>query len=327
MVAAGSASRPLIIGTRGSPLALAQTNLISTSLLARHADLEIQIVRITTKGDVLRDRPLSSIGGRGVFVGEIEAALRSREIDLAVHSAKDLPSRLASDMLIAAFPPRSDARDVLVSRSGLLDELPPGARLGTSSPRRACQIRALRWDLDVVEVRGNVDTRLRKVQLGEYDALVLAAAGLIRLGREIEATQWLNSEQMISAVGQGALALETRADNDRVIALASELDDPPTRIAVTAERAFLARLGAGCTAAAGAHAELVAHNEPGVGSNNSLRIMGMIGSVEGRLVRGVQRGPPEHAEEIGLRLAEDLLARGGAEFLNDAANGEAILEA
>ena len=326
MVEVGSASRPLIIGTRASPLALAQTNLISTSLRARYANLEIQIVRITTKGDVLRDRPLASIGGRGVFVGEIEAALRSKEIDLAVHSAKDLPSRLASDMLIAAFPSRSDARDVLISRSGRLDELPPGARLGTSSPRRACQIRALRGDLDVVDVRGNVDTRLRKVAAGEYDALVLAAAGLIRLGREGEVTEWLNKEQMISAVGQGALALETRGDNDRVVALAGELDDPRTRVAVTAERSFLARLGAGCTAAAGAHAELV-HDVSGSGSSGSLRIMGMIGTVDGRLVRGVQRGPPEHAEEIGLRLAEDLLARGGTEFLAGATNGEAIAEA
>ena len=325
MVLTGAARRPLIVGTRGSPLALAQTNIVSTSLRARHPDLEVQIVRITTKGDILRDRPLASIGGRGVFVGEIEAALRTGQIDIAVHSAKDLPSRLASDMMIAAYPPRSDPRDVLVSRSGKLHELSPGARVGTSSPRRTCQLRALRADLNVVDVRGNVGTRLGKVAIGEYDALVLAAAGLIRLGREDEATQWLDADQMIPAVGQGALAIETRGDDQTVTMLMSELDDPPTRVAVTAERAFLARLGAGCTAAAGAHAT-VGSEKAGVRSIEVLTVSGMIGSVDGHLVSGVRRGAPEKAEEIGLRLAEELLAGGGAEFLASEANGEAITE-
>ncbi|MBC7790151.1 MAG: hydroxymethylbilane synthase [Anaerolineae bacterium] len=325
MAVAGAARRSLRIGTRGSPLALAQTNLVSTSLRARYADLEIHVVRITTKGDILRDQPLASIGGRGVFVGELEAALRAGEIDVAVHSAKDLPSRLASDMVIAAFPPRGDARDVLVSRSGRLDELPPGARVGTSSPRRACQIRALRADVEVADVRGNVDTRLRKVAIGEYDALVLAAAGLIRLARESEATEWLEAEQMIPAVGQGALAIETRFDDQTVATLIGDLDDPATRVAVTAERSFLARLGAGCTAAAGAHAELES-GDLGMGGGRSLTLAGMIGSVDGRLVRGVQHGSPEEADAIGVRLAEDLLARGGAEFLAAATRDEAARE-
>ncbi|MGI9079058.1 MAG: hydroxymethylbilane synthase [Gemmatimonadaceae bacterium] len=322
---AGAAGRPLIIGTRGSPLALAQTNLMATALRGRHADLAIQIVRITTKGDLLRDHPLSSMGGKGVFVGEIEAALRAREIDIAVHSAKDLPSRLETDMLIAAFPPRSDARDVVVSRAGRLAELSPGARVGTSSPRRTCQIRALRPDLDVVDVRGNVDTRLRKMAAGDYDALVLAAAGLIRLGRDGEATEWLAAERMIPAVGQGALAIETRGDNHRAIALVRELDDPATRVAVTAERSFLARLGAGCSTAAGAYAEL-GGGSPGEISSNTILITGMIGSIDGRLVRGVRRGAREEAGQIGLLLAEDLLARGGTELLADAANARAITE-
>jgi hydroxymethylbilane synthase len=295
-------------------------------LRALHPGIEIRVVRITTTGDVLKDQPLASIGGKGVFVGEIEAALRSGKIDIAVHSAKDLPSRLASDMTIAACPRRSDARDALISRIGNLDELPPHARVGTSSPRRTCQLRAWRQDIEVVDIRGNVDTRLRKLSDGAYDALVLAAAGLIRLGRIAEATELLEPERMTPAVSQGALAIETRSGDERVTALVRKLDDHETRVAVTAERAFLARLGAGCTAAAGAYARAAdGRREVGAGGRNAneIELIGMIGSVSGRLVRGAKRGTSDEAEEIGRALADDLLARGGAEFLAEASNGEA----
>jgi hydroxymethylbilane synthase len=301
-----TARRTLTIGTRGSRLALAQTDLVRAALLAHHPHLGVEVARITTRGDVLLDQPLAAIGDKGLFVGEIEEALRAGRIDMAVHSAKDLPSSLPTDMSIGAFLPRADARDVLVSRAGPLQELPSGARVGTSSPRRACQLRALRPDLTVCDVRGNVDTRLRKLATGEYEALVLAAAGLERLGLAQVVTEWLTPAMMLPAVGQGALAVEIRAADPDLATVLSPLDDAATRATVTAERGFLAALGAGCAAAVAAYATLEA---------GTLTLRGMIGAPDGRLVRGVQQGDITDPSTLGVALAAALLAAGGAALL------------
>lgn len=298
--------RRIAIGTRGSALALAQTELVRAALLVAAPDLTIEIVPITTKGDVLLDRPLAAIGDRGLFVVEIEEALRAGRIDLAVHSAKDLPARLPADMRLGALLPRADARDALISRAGGLRDLPRGARVGTSSPRRACQLRARRPDLALADVRGNVDTRLRKLAAGEYDALVLAAAGLIRLDRAAAVTEWLPPEVMLPAVGQGALAVEARAADPAIAALLAPLDDAPTRAAVMAERGFLAALGAGCTAAVAAHATV---------AGGTLALTALIGAPDGRLVRGTAQGSMVDADSIGAALAGDLLARGGGTLI------------
>ena len=300
----------LTVGTRGSALALAQTELVRAALAQRWPGLEVRVERITTTGDARRDVPLAALG-RGAFVSEIETALRERRIDIAVHSCKDLPSRLAPELRIAAVLERSDPRDVLVSRDGApLHALPPRARVGTGSPRRACQLRAMRADLDVRDIRGNVDTRLRKLAAGEFDALVLASAGLIRLGRAAEATEWLAPDVMVPAVAQGAIAVEVRADDREVTDLVAALDHAATRTAVAAERAFLARLGAGCTAAVAAHAVVCANDE--------ISIEGLIGATDGRHVRGTRAGPAAEADALGDALAAQLLDAGGAAFLDSA---------
>ena len=301
----GPAARELVIGTRGSALALAQTQLVCQDLQARHPALRLRVEHITTTGDARADVPLSQLE-RGMFVTEIESALRDGRIDAAVHSAKDLPSTLAADFTLAALLPRADARDVVVSRAGALRALPPGSRVGTSSPRRACQIRGWRPDLETVDIRGNVDTRLRKLANGEYDAIVLAAAGLQRLGRIGEATEWLAQEEFIPCVGQGALALETRAGDAEVIELVRVLEHAPTRAAVVAERAFLAELGAGCRVAAAAHATL---------EREMLTVRAMIGDSAGRQVRGMVTGAVSSSAHLGRELALELLSTGGAEFL------------
>jgi hydroxymethylbilane synthase len=304
-----SASRPLVVGTRASALALAQTGMVCDALRARHPGREIRVERITTTGDARAEAPLAQLG-RGAFVTEIETALRERRIDFAVHSAKDLPSTVADDLTIPAFLPRADARDVLVSRHGGFAQLPPGARVGTSSPRRICLVRALRPDLVTVEMRGNVDTRLRKLAAGEFDAIVLAAAGLARLGRSGEATEAFDVERLIPCVGQGALAVEARRGDAELVSLLAPLDDSTTRAAVECERAFLAELGAGCRAAAAAHARVHA---------GELQLLAMIGSTDGRLVRAERRGSVVDGPGVGVALAHELLLAGGAAYLAEGA--------
>jgi hydroxymethylbilane synthase len=300
-------SSPITIGTRGSKLALAQTDLVCAVLLATHPGLTITIERITTRGDVVLDRPLSAIGDKGLFVTEIEQALRTGRIDLAVHSAKDLPSALPPDMAIAAFPLRADPRDVLIARGGqTLNELPPGARVGTSSLRRACQLRCLRPDLQIADLRGNVDTRLRRLREGDYDAIVLAAAGLERLGLSEQVSEYFAPEALTPAVGQGALAVEVRAHDLVIGALLAPLDDPATRAAVAAERAFLAHIGGGCQVPVGAYARL---------DGEQLVLIGMIGARDGRLVRGARTGPATSPAALGEQLAAEVLERGGRALL------------
>jgi hydroxymethylbilane synthase len=300
----------LRVGTRGSALALAQTTLVCDALRQRWPGLEVRVERITTTGDARRDVPLAVLG-RGAFVSEIETALRERRVDVGVHSAKDLPSRLAPDLRIAAVLERADPRDVLVSRDGAgMRDLPAGARVGTGSPRRECQLRAARSDIDVVGVRGNVDTRLRKLASGEFDALVLAGAGLVRLGRADEATEWFDADVMVPAVAQGAIAIEARVGDAEVVDLITPIDHPSTALAVAAERAFLARLGAGCTAAVAAHATTDAEE---------LSLVGLIGSPDGRLIRGTRVGAASEAAALGDTLASDLLHAGGKAFLETTA--------
>ena len=302
--------RQLTVGTRGSALALAQTELVIASLRQRHTGLSLRIKLIATKGDVMRDVPLATIGGRGVFVDAIEEALRTGEIDLAVHSAKDVPSRVPSDLSMAAFLERVDPRDVLVSRAGRLAELPAGARIGTSSLRRVSLIHAVRPDLETAHLRGNVDTRLRKLDAGDYDAIVLAAAGLVRLGLADRVTEWLPAESMVPSPGQGALGIEVRSEDVELHRIVRSLAHRETEIAVSAERAFLARLGLGCAAAVGAYGI--------VDGGDRLTLRAMIGAADGRSVRDVETGSGEDAEAIGDRLAERLLATGGQALVAEA---------
>jgi len=308
--------RTLTVGTRGSALAMTQTESVIATLRALHPGLEIRLQRITTKGDVMRDVPLARIGGRGVFVDAIEDALRQREIDFAVHSAKDLPSLVPDDLAIAAFLERADPRDVLVSRAGRLLELPAGARIGTSSQRRVSLIRALRPDVEALDLRGNVDTRLRKLDAGDYDAIVLAGAGLARLRLTHRVTEWLPVDSFLPSPGQGALAIEVRADDDELRTLIRPLAHAPTEAGLAAERAFLAQLGVGCAAAVGAYAS--------VGRGDSLTLRAMIGAPDGRSVRGEAADTIGRAAELGQSLAERLLATGGRVLVDECERGSVV---
>lgn len=297
----------LTIGTRRSKLALAQTDMVRDMLCEANPGLHVAIEHITTKGDIILDRPLNAIGDKGLFVTEIEEAMRNGKVDLAVHSAKDLPSELPLDMALAVFPTRADPRDALISREGFsLDSLPQGAVVGTSSLRRGCQLRHLRPDLQIEDLRGNVDTRLRKLHEGQYDAIVLAAAGLIRLGLHDEITQFLEPDLMIPAVSQGVLGIEIRANDERTAALLAPLDDPISRVTATAERAFLARIGGGCQVPVGAYARVEGAN---------ITLMGLIGDRDGHVVRGEQEGSTDDPAILGTSLAEQLLDNGGRALL------------
>jgi hydroxymethylbilane synthase len=308
--------RTLTVGTRGSALAMTQTESVVAALRARHAGLDVRVQRITTTGDVMRDVPLATMGGRGVFVDAIENALRQGEIDLAVHSAKDLPSRIPDDLAIAAFLERADPRDVLVSRAGTLEELPDGARVGTSSLRRVSLIHAVRPDINTLDLRGNVDTRLRKLDAGDYDAIVLAGAGLIRLSLTNRVTEWLPAESFLPSPGQGALAIEVRASDADLQQLCRPLAHAPTEAALAAERAFLAQLGVGCAAAVGAHAT--------VDGNDALTLRAMIGAPDGRSVSGGATDRTDRATELGESLAARLLAAGGRALVDECERGSVV---
>jgi len=301
----------LRLGTRASALATTQSALVAAQV-REQLGREVELVEIATEGDV-SSAPLTTLGGTGVFVSSLRDALLRGEVDLAVHSLKDLPTTPADGIALAAVPLREDPRDVVVARDGLtLGELPVGSRLGTGSPRRVSQLAALGLGLDLVGIRGNVDTRIRKVREGHYDAIVLARAGLARLGRLDEVTEALDPLQMIPAPGQGALAIECRsADIDLVTALAA-LDDPASRAAVTAERAVLSTLEAGCSAPLGALAEVVEGED---GEELWLRAVAL--STDGVLsVRMSSTGPVELAEALGTRLASDMLDEGAADLMH-----------
>ena len=312
MAAGTAATRSrIVVGTRGSPLALAQTQRAVEALQAQHPDITIDVQVVTTTGDASQETPLSELG-LGVFTKELEAALLTKTIDMAAHSLKDMSATGTAGLTVAAVLEREDPCDVLVSRTGAtLAELPAGAVIGTGSPRREALVRAARPDAVVSSVRGNVGTRIRKMQEGQYDALVLAAAGLVRLGREGEASERLDPEAFTPAVGQGAIALQTRADDEELLALLSAIDHAETRAAVTAERAFLRTMGGGCRTPMGAY---------GVANDGGLSVSGMAASVDGtQCFRASVEGAVSDAEALGEALARTLLEQGASALLTEGA--------
>ena len=304
------ADRLLRLGTRGSALALAQSGGVAATVIAE-LGRQVEMVSVQTQGD-LSSAAISQLGGTGVFVTALRDALLAGDVDLAVHSYKDLPTAPSPGLVIAAVPQRQDARDVLVARDGLtLGELPAGSRVGTGSPRRTAQLLALGLGIEVVPIRGNVDTRIRKVVDGELDGVVLARAGLARLDRLDEVTETLDPLQVLPAPAQGALAIECRSDDDEVRDLLAALDDPDTRSAVDAERALLAALEAGCTAPVGALAE-VAEGDDGP----EIFLRGLVAALDGTdVVRLSATGPTSDARGVGSRLAAELLDLGAADLM------------
>jgi hydroxymethylbilane synthase len=301
-------TRPRIrIGTRSSALALAQAASVADAL--RRLGRDVEIIPMRTEGDRLLGARLADVGGKGLFVREIEQALAGETIDIAVHSLKDLPAEQPAGLELAAFPPREDPRDVLIARSeASLESLPGGAVLGTSSLRRRALALALRPDLSVTALRGNVDTRLRRLAEGAVDALIVAAAGLARLGARPAHARPLKPELFVPAVGQGILGIEVRRDDGEARRLVATLDDPSTRACALAERAYLRRLGASCTTPIAAYAAL----EPGR-PGGRLTMIALVASEDGRRVlRAEAAGPAEDAERVGQGLAEALLAQGAA---------------
>jgi hydroxymethylbilane synthase len=295
--------RPVRLGTRGSTLALRQAGIAVAALTAAEPGLEVEVVKIRTEGDRRRDLSLEEVGGQGVFVKDIQGALLAGEIDLAVHSLKDMPAATPEGLTIAACLPRGDVRDALVSAGGRpLAALPAGARIGTDSRRRAAQLLALRPDLRPESIRGNVDTRVAKAASGEYDAVILALAGLERLAMEARAAQVFTVDEMLPAPGQGILAIEARADATDILDLAARIDDPAAR--ATAERAYLRRLGAGCRLPVAAYAEP---------ARGRLRLRGLLADASGRLHRHEMAGLVADAGRLGAELAARLMAAAGVE--------------
>jgi len=298
----------LTFATRPSALARWQTNYVADLLRAAHPSLAIEIEVIVTKGDRILDKPLPVIGGKGLFTAELERALHEGRVDAAVHSLKDLPVEDAPGLTIGLTPARADVRDVLICPAGYtLDELPAGAVVGTSSPRRQAQLLAHRPDLVVKSIRGNVDTRIRKAREGKYDAVILAAAGVTRLGLEDAITQYLPLDLMLPAPGQGVLGVQCRADDERTLSLLAAVEDPNARAAAQAERAFLAGLGGGCSIPVAAYAQA---------SGAGLHLRGLVASPDGsRILRVEATGADPRA--LGQSLAEEALARGAASLLGD----------
>jgi hydroxymethylbilane synthase len=310
------AGTPLRIATRQSKLALWQADHVATRLRAAHPGLEVVLVPMTTQGDRVLDRALAQVGGKGLFVKELEVALASNRADIAVHSMKDVPGELPDGMMLCAFLDRADPRDAFLSRRYTsFDSLPRGARVGTSSPRRQCQLKALRPDIETHLLRGNVETRLRKLSEGEFDAIVLASAGLNRLGLAEHITELLDTERSIPAVGQGIVGIECRTADARSRELTAVLNDRTAELCITAERAFARRLEGSCQSPIAGFAEL---------TGSLLTLRGMVGSMSGdQQFRGRVAGPAETAASLGLSLAERLL-NDGADKLLEEMRAEAI---
>ncbi|MBI3329778.1 MAG: hydroxymethylbilane synthase [Nitrospinae bacterium] len=298
------------IGTRGSLLALQQTQVVVACLKAAWPDLPVETVRFRTKGDKILDVPLAKIGDKGLFVKELEDALLDGRIDLAVHSVKDLPSQLPKGLIIVIIPEREDPRDALVARGSLtLATLPEKAVIGTSSLRRRAQLLHWRPDLDIVSLRGNIDTRLRKLETENLDGVVMAAAGLIRMGWEARISEIIPPEICLPAVGQGALGIEVRADDVATHALLHPFASPATDVAVRAERSFLAHLQGGCQVPIAAWATV---------EGGDIYLRGMLSTVDGViLLRAERRGTADAPERLGAELADELLRRGGAVILRE----------
>ncbi|MED1792585.1 hydroxymethylbilane synthase [Brevibacillus nitrificans] len=295
------------VGTRRSRLALIQTNWVVDRLKEMAPEADFALHEIVTKGDRILDVTLSKVGGKGLFVKEIEQSLYDKETDFAVHSLKDMPAELPEGLVIGAIPKRVDPRDVLLSKDGkTLDELPEGAIVGTSSLRRAAQLMAYRPDIQIESLRGNIDTRMRKLSEGNFDGIILAAAGLERASFDGTISQYLPVEISLPAVGQGALAIECRADDTETLALLRQLDHQPTRLAVTAERSFLHKLQGGCQVPIGAYAT--------IGEGDLITMTGMVGSPDGKqMFKNTASGHDPVA--LGIQVAEALLAQGAGEVL------------
>ena len=304
-----SAQTPLRIATRKSKLALWQAEHVAARLRRAHPGLEIQLVPLTTQGDLIQDRTLAAIGGKGLFIKELEVAMLERRADLAVHSMKDVPAEMSGEFQIAAVLERADARDALIGAKGVarLEDLPPRARVGTSSLRRQAQLYAARPDLRIETLRGNVDTRLRRLDTGDLDAILLACAGLMRLGLESRISVRLDPHVCLPAVGQGIIGIECRSADVRTRELLHPLDDPGTRRVLEAERAFAERLGGSCQSPIAAHAQLHAEQ---------LSLEGLVAEPDGsRLLRDSIRGSASQGAALGRLLAERLLAAGAAALL------------
>jgi len=300
----------LKIGTRGSQLALFQANWVKDELARAHPDLNVALIKIKTTGDKIQDAPLAKIGGKGLFVKEIEEALLQKRIDLAVHSIKDVPTEFPKSLHLPVITQREDPRDVLISKDGkTLRDLPQNAKIGTSSLRRQAQLLHFRSDFELIPLRGNLDTRLKKLKMMNLDAIILALAGVKRLGFEEEITEIIPPEISLPAVGQGALGIETRRDDHTVEGQIRFLNDRDSSIAITAERAFLQKLGGGCQVPIAAFARVM---------GTALQIDGLIGAVDGkRLIRHHMEGPIEEAESLGVELAAILLGKGAKEILDE----------
>ena len=296
------------IATRRSPLAMWQAEHVAKHLAALAPEADIAFVKIVTKGDKILDAPLAKIGGKGLFTKEIEEALLDRRADLAVHSMKDVPTELPEGLCLRAYLPREDARDVVITRDGCgLRDLPAGARVGTSSLRRTAQLKARFPQLVFVPLRGNVGTRIAKLTRGEVDAVVLAAAGVRRLGMEDRVSEWLGPEIVLPAVGQGIIGVETRTEDGEIERLVARLSDPDATDCVRAERAFLRRLGGGCQAPIAAHARV---------KGDTLTLEGMVAELDGsRVIRKHITGARTEAEALGARLAEAVLDAGARAIL------------
>ena len=300
--------KTLKIATRQSPLALWQANYVKDRLQQQYPDLTVELVPMVTKGDVILDSPLAKIGGKGLFVKELENALLNKEADIAVHSMKDVPMQFPEGLGLAVICQREDPRDAFVSHSyRTFAELPQGAVVGTSSLRRQCQLKALRPDLDIRSLRGNVGTRLSKLDNGDYDAIILASAGLIRLGLADRIASFIDVEQSLPAAGQGAVGIECRTDDVQVQALLAPLADAETTYCVRAERAMNNHLQGGCQVPIGGYAVL---------QQGQLYLRALVGDIDGsRIIRAEGKSPVENAEALGVQIAEQLLTQGADKIL------------
>lgn len=300
----------LRIGTRGSQLALYQANWVREKLVETHPDLNVMLIKIKTTGDKIQDAPLGKIGGKGLFVKEIEEALIHRRIDLAVHSIKDVPTEFPGSLHLSAITKREDPRDVFISRDGkILRDLPQQAKIGTSSLRRQAQLLHFRNDLELLPLRGNLETRLKKLKTMNLDGIVLALAGMKRLGLEERITEIIPTEISLPAIGQGALGIETRQDDQETEGKIQFLNHKDSWIAVSAERAFLKKLEGGCQVPIAAYAQIF---------GTSIQVEGLVGTIDGkRLIRHHIVGPIERAESLGIELAEILFEKGAKEILDE----------
>ena len=303
-------SKTIKIGTRGSKLALWQANWVKSALNAGNSSIAVELVPIKTRGDKILDVPLAKVGGKGLFVKEIEDALLNGRIDLAVHSMKDMPSEIPDGLCVGAIPEREIPQDVLISKKGLLlHDLMPGARIGTSSLRRSAQLLHARPDLVILPLRGNIDTRLKKLETENLDAIILAAAGVKRLGLENRITEYMDENVMLPAVGQGALCIEIRQNDPEIEPIITSLNHQETWTVVMGERAFLNRLEGGCQVPIAAHGKI---------EKNTFTLCGLVASVDGTtVIKETLSGPEDSSESIGVKLADRLLSMGAKTIMEN----------